>query len=129
LARKRIGTTWARAVDDIAGARKTFEQLVADALDSLPEQFQRRLANVEVIIEDGPGNPELLGLYHGIPQTDRGNDYSGVLPDVITIYRRAIESRVRTPEDLAREVRTTVLHEIAHHFGISDERLHELGMD
>lgn len=129
MARKKIGSSWAPAVGRLSSSRKTFEQLVADALDSLPEEFRRKLSNVEVIIEDGPASPSLLGLYHGIPQTERGNDYTGVLPDVITIYRRAIEARAGTDADLAREVRATVIHEIAHHFGISDERLGELGVD
>lgn len=112
----------------ITGQRHVFEQLVADALDALPEEFQRHLENVEILVEDG-GPPETLGLYHGIPQTERDGAYSGVLPDLITIYRRPIESRARSGEELAREVRITVWHEIAHHFGISDDRLRQLGMD
>lgn len=128
MARRRVGTSWAPTVARLAGRRQRFEQLVADALDALPEQFQRELANVEIIVEDG-GPSDTLGLYHGIPQTERDGSYSGVLPDLITIYRRPIESRVSSDEELAREVRITVWHEIAHHFGISDERLHELGMD
>lgn len=83
--------------------------------------------NVEVIVEDAPGREGLLGLYEGIPQPSRGAGYAGVLPDRITIYRLPIEARARSDEDLEREVRKTVWHEIAHHFGISDERLRELG--
>ncbi|MGH3113179.1 MAG: metallopeptidase family protein [Gaiellaceae bacterium] len=82
---------------------------------------------MQIVIED-QGSPGLLGLYQGIPQTRRDpGSYFGVLPDVITIYREPIESRARTAEELEREVRITVWHEIAHHFGISDERLRELG--
>lgn len=103
--------------------------MVARALDELPEEFRRRLDNVEIVIEDLPGRGDLLGLYHGIPQTDRGMGYAGVLPDKITIYQVPIERRAKSPEDLERQVRVTVLHEIAHHFGISDERLRELGWD
>lgn len=96
-------------------------------MDELPEEFRDRLENVEVVVEDAPGTEALLGLYHGIPQTKRDRGYAGVLPDVITIYRLPLEARARTPEELAREVRRTVWHEVAHHFGISDERLRELG--
>jgi predicted Zn-dependent protease with MMP-like domain len=114
-------------VSDLARRRRDFETLVAEALDDLPAEFRDRLDNVEVVIEDAPGREGLLGLYHGIPQTKRGSGYAGVLPDVITIYRLPLEARARTPERLRDEVRRTVWHEIAHHFGISDERLRELG--
>jgi predicted Zn-dependent protease with MMP-like domain len=100
---------------------------VADAIDGLPEEFRSRLSNVEIIVEDIPDRETLLGLYHGVPQTRRGSGYAGVLPDLITIYRLPIEARARTEEQLAHDVRRTVWHEIAHHFGISDERLRELG--
>ncbi len=102
-----------------------FESLVRDAIDALPEEFRRRLDNVEIVIEDVPEEP-LLGHYHGVPQTERGIGYAGYLPDKITIYRKPLERRSPTPEILAAEVRRTVWHEIAHHFGISDERLREL---
>jgi predicted Zn-dependent protease with MMP-like domain len=108
-------------------ARNRFADLVERAIEELPEEFRSRLENVQIVIED-QGSPGLLGLYHGVPQTKRGPaSYSGVLPDVITIYRESIESRAHSAEDLARDVRITVWHEIAHHFGISDERLRELG--
>ena len=114
---------------------KTFEELVADALDSLPEEFALRMENVQVVVEDEPPpdmlarlprNTTLLGLYHGIPLTSRGQ-YGNVLPDKISIYRGPITRIARTPERIKHQVRKTVIHEIAHHFGISDERLHELG--
>ena len=108
-----------------------FERLVADALDNLPGWVHRRLDNVEVLLEDEPpdGEPELLGLYEGIPLTQRGLDYTGVLPDRITLYRRPIEREAGDDEDVKRVVAETVVHEVAHFFGISDERLHELGRE
>lgn len=108
-------------------ARKRFEQYVAEAIDSLPEGLASQMDNVAVVVEDGYEEGPLLGLYHGIDQTKRDGSYAGVLPDLITIYRLPIESRARSEADLKDEVRRTVIHEIAHHFGISDERLHDLG--
>ena len=104
-----------------------FEEMVVTALDELPEEFGRLMQNVAVIVEHHPGPPGLLGLYEGIPLTDRTSDYAGVLPDRITIYRRAICAICRTEQEVADEVRRTVVHEIAHHFGIDDDRLTELG--
>jgi predicted Zn-dependent protease with MMP-like domain len=108
-----------------------FERLVAEALDNLPSWVHQRLDNVEVLLEDEPpdGEPELLGLYEGIPLTQRGLDYAGVLPDRITLYRRPIEREAGDDEDVKRVVAETVVHEVAHFFGISDERLHELGRE
>jgi predicted Zn-dependent protease with MMP-like domain len=107
--------------------RRRFEELVADALDSLPQWVLDRLENVEVIVEDRPppGEPNLLGRYHGIPLTERRN-YAGVLPDTITLYRRTIERVARDDEDVRRVVAHTVEHEVAHFFGISDQRLRDL---
>lgn len=106
-----------------------FEELVAEAVDALPAWVHERMENVEVLIEDDPppGQPGLLGLYHGIPLAQRGQDYGFVLPDTITLYRRTIE-RVAGPDPhaLRREVMHTVAHEVAHHFGIDDDRLHEI---
>ena len=110
------------------GSARRFEALVRDAIDALPERFRARLDNVEIVIEDAPDRESLLGLYHGVPLTERGAGYTGVLPDKITIYRGPLERRARTMEELAEHVRVTVWHEIAHHFGIDDERLRELGM-
>ena len=104
-----------------------FEEMVATALDSLPAELGRLMQNVAVIVEHDPGPPGLLGLYEGIPLTSRTSDYTGVLPDRITIYRRAICAICRTEQEVADEVRRTVVHEIAHHFGIDDDRLTELG--
>jgi len=107
--------------------RGRFEELVAEALDSLPQWVIDRLENVEVIVEDRPpsGEPNLLGRYHGIPITERRN-YAGVLPDTITLYRRTIEREARDEDQLRRVVAHTVEHEVAHFFGISDDRLREL---
>ena len=105
-----------------------FEQIVAAAVESLPPQLGSAMSNVELVVEDEPppGQP-LLGLYQGIPLTLRTSGYAGVPPDKITIYRGPLERHFgHDPELLRRQIRHVVLHEIAHHFGISDERLIEL---
>jgi predicted Zn-dependent protease with MMP-like domain len=104
-----------------------FEEMVVTALDSLPEELGRLMTNVAVTVEHGPGPPGLLGLYEGIPLTSRGTQYAGVLPDHITIYRQAICAICGSEQEVADEVRRTVIHEVAHHFGIDDSRLDELG--
>jgi predicted Zn-dependent protease with MMP-like domain len=109
--------------------RDSFEALVAEALDGLPAWIQERLENVEVLVEDAPpgGNRGLLGLYEGIPLTRRGSGYAGVLPDRITLFRSNLERLSGgDPERLRGLVRHTVIHEFAHFFGISDDRLREL---
>jgi predicted Zn-dependent protease with MMP-like domain len=110
----------------IAISQERFEEMVSAALDTLPPELARMMRNVAVVVEDGT-NPHLLGLYHGIPLTKRRYDYSAVLPDKITIFRLAICARCDTEEQVVAEVRTTVVHEVGHHFGIDDHRLHELG--
>jgi predicted Zn-dependent protease with MMP-like domain len=104
-----------------------FEEMVVAALDAMPEELGRLMSNVAVTVEHRPGPPGLLGLYEGIPLTSRTTGYGGVLPDRITIYRLAICAICRTEDEVADQVRRTVIHEIAHHFGIDDDRLHELG--
>lgn len=106
-----------------------FEQLVTEVLDGLPDWIQQRLDNVEVIIEGDPpeDRADLLGLYEGIPLTKRAVSYFGVLPDRITLFRRRIEATARDEEALRQAIEDTVVHEIAHFFGISDRRLEELG--
>ncbi len=102
-----------------------FEQSVEEALDSLPPDLREFMSNVAIVIEEEtpPGMP-LLGLYQGFPLTTRGSGYAGVPPDKITIFRRPLERLYGTdPARLRREIRRVVLHEVAHHFGISDERL------
>jgi predicted Zn-dependent protease with MMP-like domain len=105
-----------------------FELLVEEAIDSLPDDLRTFMSNVGIVIEEEPppGLP-LLGLYQGVPLTQRTSAYAGVAPDKITIYRGPLERRAGgDPDRLRREVRRVVVHEIAHHFGISDERLVEL---
>ena len=104
-----------------------FEELVADALDGIPEELGRKMENVAVVIEDQAPPGRLLGLYEGIPLTERGNGYSWVMPDRITLFMRTICDASRTEEDVVETVRRTVIHEVAHHFGIDDHRLHEMG--
>ena len=104
-----------------------FEELVGEALDSIPEVLARQMRNVAVVVEPEAPYAGLLGLYEGVPLTGRGEWYSGVLPDRITIYRAEILKICHSYEDVVREVRTTVIHEVGHHFGIDDDRLHELG--
>jgi predicted Zn-dependent protease with MMP-like domain len=113
---------------DPHSAPPDFERLIQDALDSLPPNLRERISNVEVVVEDEPPpGQRLLGLYRGVPLTRRGSSYSGVLPDKITIYRRPLErSYGHDPELLGRQIRHVVLHEVAHHFGISDRRLIEI---
>ena len=106
-----------------------FEELTQAAIDALPVDLRKEMSNVEIVVEDEPppGQP-LLGLYQGIPLTRRGAYYAGALPDKITIYRGPLERLYgHDPKVLARQVKRVVLHEIAHHFGISDERLVEIG--
>jgi predicted Zn-dependent protease with MMP-like domain len=113
---------------DDRAAEDAFEALVREALDELPDDIRDLMSNVAVTVEDEPPpGQNLLGLYHGVPWGKRGPYYAGVLPDKITIYRRPLE-RIAGGEEkkLRYQVRRTVLHEIAHHFGISDERLVEL---
>jgi predicted Zn-dependent protease with MMP-like domain len=116
-----------RRVLDIPLAQ--FEDLVAEALDEIPDELARLVENVVFVVEDDsveePGS--LLGLYEGIPLTERGSWYAGALPDRITIYRTPILAICDTLEDVVDEVHVTVVHEIAHHFGIDDDRLHDLG--
>jgi len=104
-----------------------FESMVADALDALPEAIAAAMDNVAVVIGEWPDD-DLLGLYEGVPLTERGPlGYAGVMPDVITIYRGPLCADARDRADLVAQVRVTVLHEIGHHFGIDDDRLDELG--
>jgi predicted Zn-dependent protease with MMP-like domain len=104
-----------------------FERLVRDALDGLPPELAAAMDNVVVQVHDRhPDEPTLLGLYDGVPLTERG-DYGMVLPDVISIYRLAICDVCRDEDEVVDEVRITVIHEVAHHFGIDDDRLDELG--
>jgi predicted Zn-dependent protease with MMP-like domain len=106
----------------------TFEERVERVLASLPAELRGAMSNVEIVVEDeNPDDPDLFGLYLGIPLTERG-DYIGVLPDKIAIYRLPLEEEFGDdPSVLEEEIRITVLHEVAHHFGIDEDRLDELG--
>lgn len=108
-----------------------FEEYVNDALDAIPDELFGLLENCVVIIEDDPppDDPDLLGLYDGVPLTERDSSYSGVLPDRIFIYRNPTLRLCDTVADVVDEVHVTVVHEIAHFFGIDDDRLHALGYD
>jgi predicted Zn-dependent protease with MMP-like domain len=116
--------------------KERFEQLVAEAVETLPEEFSQRMENIDVVVEDAPTqaqlrrsglgkNMTLLGLYEGVPLTQRTSNYGLVAPDKITIFQKIIEesSKSKDEMDIKEEIQKTVLHEIAHHFGISDERL------
>ena len=109
--------------------REEFEALVAEALDLIPPELTALMANVAVFVEDDPppDDPHLLGVYDGVPLTERDGWYSGVLPDRITIYRNPTLAICEEPEDVVAEVEITVVHEVAHHFGIDDKRLPDLG--
>ena len=112
----------------IVVADSRFESLVDDALDSVPDALFDAMDNVVVLIADRhPEEPGLLGLYEGVALTERDTTYSGFLPDTITIYRGALCDFCSTEEQLVNEVAVTVIHEIAHHFGIEEHTLHALG--
>ena len=106
-----------------------FTELVRDALDRIPPELAVAMDNVVVLVEArDPADDGLLGLYHGIALTERDSYYAGALPDTITIYREPILEMCSSRDEVANEVTITVVHEIAHHFGIDDDTLHELGV-
>jgi predicted Zn-dependent protease with MMP-like domain len=105
-----------------------FEELVSEALDLIPSELAQAIDNVVILIADRhPEEPELLGLYEGVALTERDSMYAGALPDTITIYSESLLDICDTEADVVEEVTITVIHELAHHFGIDDDRLHELG--
>jgi predicted Zn-dependent protease with MMP-like domain len=107
----------------------TFDDHVRAALDELPPHLAAALTNVAVVVEDeNADDPDLLGLYHGVPLPERG-DMAGVPPDTISIYRIPLEESFPDPAELREEIRITVLHELAHYFGLDEDRLAELGYD
>lgn len=117
--------------------RESFESIVARAVQALPDEFQTRLENVDIVVEDSPTARQLhfaglrhgetlLGLYEGVPQTQRGSNYGLVLPDKITVFRVPIETGCRNDDEIRQAIEDVVKHEIAHHFGISDERLEQI---
>ena len=124
----------------VAVGREEFCRLVARAIDSLPPAVAERLANVEIVVEDRPTSEELamaetdpgetlFGLYAGVPLTKRSSSYGMVLPDKITLYQRPIEEGCRTKEGIQARIRTTLLHEIGHHFGLSEDELEQAGYE
>jgi predicted Zn-dependent protease with MMP-like domain len=110
-------------------SRERFEELVGEALDSVPPELAALIDNCVVLVEEEPpaDDPDLLGLYEGTPLTERDTSYSFVEPDRITLFRQPLLELCADEAEVVREVRTTVVHEIAHHFGIDDDRLDELG--
>jgi predicted Zn-dependent protease with MMP-like domain len=109
-------------------SRARFEELVADALDSIPPDLAAHMDNVAVLVEDWPTREPLLGLYEGVQLTDRSPlNYAGVMPDRVTIFRGPLCERSRDEAHLAHQIRITVVHEVGHHFGMDDARLRELG--
>ena len=117
--------------------RNRFEDILEKALNSLPDEFRERIENVDIVVEDWPTlgqlakvglrqRAQLLGLYEGVPLVARGSHYGGVLPDKISIFQKPIEGICRSDEEIKHEIRDVLYHEIAHHFGISDERLKDL---
>jgi predicted Zn-dependent protease with MMP-like domain len=105
-----------------------FEGLVSEALDLIPRDLAAAMDNVVVLVADRhPEEPELLGLYEGIALTERDSTYAGALPDTVTIFRESLLDICHSEQEVVEEVAITVIHEVAHHFGIDDERLHELG--
>jgi predicted Zn-dependent protease with MMP-like domain len=108
---------------------KEFDELVSDALDQIPDELAKLIDNVVVLVEaEAPDDaPDLLGLYEGTPLTERGEWYAGVLPDTIRLFRLPLLRLCDTYDDAVEEVLVTVVHEVAHHFGIDDDRLHQLG--
>ena len=139
MAKQRRGSPRRRfgALDALAAA--TFEDLVGRALDTIPAPFSRALDDVAVVIEDEPSSEQrreaglrpdegLYGLYEGVPRTEYGADW-GIVPSKITLFRAALVEDFPDPVELEREVWITVVHELAHFMGISDERLHQMGMD
>jgi len=121
-------------------SRKQFEALVAEALDGLPPFIQEAMRNVDVVVEERPSKEQyaalglgsdewLFGLYEGTPLIERGVVSEPLMPDKVTIFRRPLEEACQSPEQITEEIRRTVVHEIAHHFGIDEDRLAELGYD
>jgi predicted Zn-dependent protease with MMP-like domain len=109
-------------------SRFRFEELVGEALDTIPRELADAMDNVVVLVDyRNSDDPQLLGLYEGVALTERTSDYGGVLPDRITLYQEAILDICDDEDDVVREVAVTVVHEVAHHFGVDEDTLHELG--
>jgi predicted Zn-dependent protease with MMP-like domain len=139
MAKRSRGSSRARRRPDRGGVPDRFEQLVGRALDGIPEPFAHALDEVAIVIDDEPSpaqrresglgpDDDLYGLYEGVPRTEYAADWSFV-PNKITLFRVALEEDFPDPAELEHEVRITVIHELAHHMGIDDDRLHDLGVD
>jgi len=112
----------------VSMSRARFDELVSEALDTIPPALTRAMDNVVVLVEDvDPEDPDLLGVYDGVALTERAHDYGGVLPDRIIVFREPLLDMCRSEDEVVHEVAVTVVHEIAHHFGIDDDALHDLG--
>ena len=113
----------------VAAEQTDFERLVEDALDSLPSDLHAFMSNIAVVVEEEhPDDPDLFGLFEGVPLPERG-DGAGSLPDKITIYRLPLEEEFADPAELEDEIRITVLHELGHYFGLDEDRLADLGYE
>lgn len=126
----RPGRPWGRNVTVIEMTRQEFDGAVDDAIDLIPDELFRAMDNVVILVEEEPPEhaPDLLGLYEGVPLTARDGGWgAGSLPDRIFVYRGPLQRMCAEREELVEEITVTVIHEVAHHFGIDDERLHELG--
>jgi predicted Zn-dependent protease with MMP-like domain len=139
MAKRRRGSRTGRSVRSTAQRHRRFEDLVAEALAAIPMPFAAALDEVAIVIEDEPSSAQLrdnelasddtlYGLYEGVARTEYGADWI-VVPNRISLFRLPLEADFADPDDLADEVRLTVIHELAHHLGIDDERLHSLGID
>ncbi len=109
-------------------SQDAFEEMINDALDTIPEEFARHMTNMVVLARDfNPDEPTLLGLFEGIPLTEQHSNHSGFLPDAVFVYKDALEAMCSDEEELRHEVKVTVLHEVGHYFGLEEHELHELG--
>ncbi len=109
-------------------SQDAFEEMINDALDTIPEEFARHMTNMVVLARDfNPDEPMLLGLFEGIPLTEQHSNHSGFLPDAVFVYKDALEAMCSDEEELRHEVKVTVLHEVGHYFGLEEHELHELG--
>lgn len=109
-------------------SQDVFEEMINDALDTIPEEFARHMTNMVVLARDfNPDEPTLLGLFEGTPLTEQHSNHSGFLPDAVFVYKDALEAMCSDEEELRHEVKVTVLHEVGHYFGLEEHELHELG--
>ena len=109
-------------------SQQEFEEMINDALDTIPEEFARHMTNMVVLARDfNEDEPSLLGLFEGVPLTEQYANHTGFLPDAVFVYKDALEAMCNDVEELRHEVKVTVLHEVGHYFGLEEHELHELG--